>query len=183
MAYVYELEGDAWTLRQELLSSEPGEREYFGGGLSVEGDTMLVGHAKDDSITFRSHLFTRGGDGVWREAAVLRPGDVPPPAMPFGFGYTSAIHGRWAIIGAHNESPTGVPYYGRGGAAYVFDLDCLMSRCEAGLDADGAFTIFDFLAFANLFDAGNPQADFDGDGELTILDFLAFQTAFDAGCE
>jgi len=55
--------------------------------------------------------------------------------------------------------------------------------CRADIDDDGQLTIFDFLAFQNLFDAGDPAADFDGDGELTIFDFLAFQNEFDAGCE
>ena len=54
--------------------------------------------------------------------------------------------------------------------------------CTADLDRDGALTIFDFLTFQNLFDAGDPTADFDGDGTLTLFDFLAFQNAFDAGC-
>jgi glycosylphosphatidylinositol phospholipase D len=54
--------------------------------------------------------------------------------------------------------------------------------CPADLDADGALTIFDFLAFQNLFDAMDPRADFDGDDAFTIFDFLAFQNAFDAGC-
>ena len=54
--------------------------------------------------------------------------------------------------------------------------------CRADLDGDGELTLFDFLAFQNLFDAGDPLADFDGDGEFTLFDFLAFQNAFDAGC-
>jgi endonuclease/exonuclease/phosphatase family metal-dependent hydrolase len=54
--------------------------------------------------------------------------------------------------------------------------------CPADLDGDGSLTVFDFLAFQNLFDAGDPTADFDGDGSLTLFDFLAFQNAFDAGC-
>jgi predicted outer membrane repeat protein len=54
--------------------------------------------------------------------------------------------------------------------------------CVPDFDGDGELTIFDYLAFANLFDAGDPRADLDGDGELTLFDFLAFQTAFDAGC-
>jgi hypothetical protein len=54
--------------------------------------------------------------------------------------------------------------------------------CPADFDGDGALTIFDFLAFQNAFDAGDPAADFDGDGALTIFDFLAFQNRFDAGC-
>jgi len=54
--------------------------------------------------------------------------------------------------------------------------------CPADLDGDDALTVFDFLAFINLYNTGDLAADFDGDGELTVLDFLAFQTAFDAGC-
>ncbi|MEO1279121.1 MAG: GC-type dockerin domain-anchored protein [Planctomycetota bacterium] len=54
--------------------------------------------------------------------------------------------------------------------------------CSADIDDDGDLTIFDFLAFQTLFDAGDLRADFDGDGALTIFDFLDFQTAFDAGC-
>ncbi|MEQ8316343.1 MAG: GC-type dockerin domain-anchored protein [Phycisphaerales bacterium] len=54
--------------------------------------------------------------------------------------------------------------------------------CRPDLDGDGELTIFDFLAFQNLFDAGDLEADFDDDGELTLFDFLAFQNAFAAGC-
>ena len=54
--------------------------------------------------------------------------------------------------------------------------------CRADIDGDGALTLFDFLAFQNLFDAGDLAADFDGDGALTLFDFLAFQNEFDAGC-
>ncbi len=55
--------------------------------------------------------------------------------------------------------------------------------CRADIDGDGALTIFDFLAFQNLFDAGDAAADFDGDGQFTLFDFLEFQNEFDAGCE
>ncbi|MCW5757723.1 MAG: hypothetical protein KIT54_10845 [Phycisphaeraceae bacterium] len=54
--------------------------------------------------------------------------------------------------------------------------------CRADLDCDGSTDVFDFLAFQNLFAAGDLAADFDGDGVLTIFDFLAFQNLFDAGC-
>ena len=54
--------------------------------------------------------------------------------------------------------------------------------CRADLDGDGSLTIFDFLAFQNLFASGDMRADFDGDGSLTIFDFLAFQNEFALGC-
>ena len=67
-----------------------------------------------------------------------------------------------------------------GGAAYAPRL--LAADCRADIDGDGELTLFDFLAFQNLFDAGDLAADFDGDGSLTLFDFLAFQNEFDAGC-
>ncbi|GIW74108.1 MAG: hypothetical protein KatS3mg103_0630 [Phycisphaerales bacterium] len=54
--------------------------------------------------------------------------------------------------------------------------------CRADIDGDGSLTLFDFLGFQNLFDAGDLRADFDGDGSLTLFDFLTFQNEFDAGC-
>ena len=68
--------------------------------------------------------------------------------------------------------------------SYIDDVSLVEADagCRADLDGDGVLTIFDFLAFQNLFDAGDPAADFDGDGVLTIFDFLAFQNEFDAGC-
>ncbi len=58
----------------------------------------------------------------------------------------------------------------------------LAGGCRVDLDGDGELTFFDFLAFQNLFAAGDPIADFDGDGSFTFFDFLAFQNEFAAGC-
>ncbi|MEQ8317042.1 MAG: integrin alpha [Phycisphaerales bacterium] len=82
------------------------------------------------------------------------------------------------LLGMPDASPGGVP--GAGAVAVVFGRT--VRACAADIDHDGELTIFDFLAFQNLFDAGDARADFDGDGELTIFDFLAFQNAFDDGC-
>ena len=64
----------------------------------------------------------------------------------------------------------------------VFDIP-IGTPCRADIDGDGELTIFDFLAFQNLFAQGDLAADFDGDGELTIFDFLAFQNEFALGCD
>ncbi len=74
------------------------------------------------------------------------------------------------------------PGYGEERAFVVFGRQLGSTPCAADLDGDGALTIFDFLAFQNLFDIMDPLADFDSDGEFTIFDFLAFQNAFSAGC-
>ena len=59
----------------------------------------------------------------------------------------------------------------------------LRNTCLADIDGDCELTLFDFLGFQNLFDAGSLEADFDGDGSLTLFDFLAFQNAFSRGCD
>ena len=82
------------------------------------------------------------------------------------------------IIGAYTADPSG--RLEAGIANVIFGRS--VSGCTPDLDGDGALTIFDFLAFGNLFDLMDPRADFDGDGDFTIFDFLAFQNAFDAGC-
>lgn len=54
--------------------------------------------------------------------------------------------------------------------------------CPADLDGDGEATIFDFLEFQNLFDAGDPRADVFFDGRLDLFDFLEFFNQFEHAC-
>ena len=92
---------------------------------------------------------------------------------------------RWVamtVSAQENVSPSSSPEFeGHYADATSLVLEAV-STCAADIDMDGELTIFDFLAFQNLFDAGDLAADFDGDGALTLFDFLAFQNAFDAGC-
>ncbi len=91
----------------------------------------------------------------------------------------------WALTSAQDINDTGVILgngVAPGGSPRGFVLVGEATPCAADLDGDGSLTLFDFLAFQNLFDAGDARADFDGDGSLTIFDFLAFQNEFDAGC-
>jgi hypothetical protein len=88
-------------------------------------------------------------------------------------------------IGCAIVDPTDIADFGFPDAHFIIIAEGTEgggSGCRADLDGDGSLTIFDFLTFQNLFDAGDPTADFDGDGALTIFDFLTFQNEFDAGC-
>ncbi len=79
---------------------------------------------------------------------------------------------------------TGVP---QGGTRHIGPLPDMVQAtraiCRVDVDLNGSLDLFDFLAFQNLFGAGDTFADFDGDGALTFFDFLAFQNEFAAGCE
>jgi hypothetical protein len=54
--------------------------------------------------------------------------------------------------------------------------------CYADFTGDGALDLFDFLAYVNTFNAGNPDADCDHNANLDLFDFLCFVNAFNAGC-
>jgi hypothetical protein len=119
------------------------------------------------------------GDDVVVSDCFIHPGALP----------TDIQHTRMAIEGVEFDR---IRFIARGGTVpgeldgilAVFDNVVIEQgeACQADIDGDGELTLFDFLGYQNLFDAGDPAADFDGDGELTLFDFLAFQNAFDAGC-
>ncbi|MCW5755743.1 MAG: hypothetical protein KIT54_00740 [Phycisphaeraceae bacterium] len=96
---------------------------------------------------------------LWDDAGALEP------SKPFYI-----VFGQNASVGALADAVSWV------------EANLIADPCRADLDGDGVLTIFDFLAFQNLFAAGDMRADFDGDGSLTIFDFLAFQNEFAAGC-
>ncbi|MFG0284529.1 MAG: GC-type dockerin domain-anchored protein [Phycisphaerales bacterium JB039] len=70
---------------------------------------------------------------------------------------------------------------GRQLGEYVYE-SFLGRACPADLDDNGALDFFDFLAFLNLYAAGDMRCDFTGDGVLDASDFVAFQTVYTAGC-
>lgn len=54
--------------------------------------------------------------------------------------------------------------------------------CAADANGDGMLNVLDFVAFQQLWQAGDPQADCNADGLYNVLDFVCFQTLFQAGC-
>ena len=97
----------------------------------------------------------------WVQQHQLLP--EPNPWTNF-FGWSVAIDGDTAVIGAHGEDQ-------QAGAAYIFDLAACL--CPADLDDDGTVGILDLLSLLAAWgtDPGGPP-DFDGDGTVGIFDLL-----------
>lgn len=65
--------------------------------------------------------------------------------------------------------------------AAVDDVQLVVRGCPrhpADLDANGVLNIFDYIAFGNFYNAGDPIADFDGNGVLNVFDYIAFGNAY-----
>ena len=128
---------------------------------AVQFDDFGYLHVVDDGVV---RAFTPGPREGWVVTDTPLSGEATGPLFRIGRGRNNNTPG----IDDINRLPP-MPVAGE-------------KDCRADLDLDGELTIFDFLAFQNLFDSGSTWADFDYDGALTIFDFLAFQNAFDAGC-
>jgi len=175
----------------------PYDAANFTGGL-IDGET-------GDLLAGGGVTVTRTGDGVYEievpgkdkttgSVALQIAGSVPTdPTLPdYAFVNYDFDSDKSVFVVNTRELTFGDNIFGEGtllrDADFYFlynDFEnpiSLSASCRADLDGDGELTIFDFLQFQNLFDAGDLTADFDGDGELTIFDFLAFQNEFDAGC-
>ena len=72
------------------------------------------------------------------------------------------------------QDPSGAPAY----CYYVQRINV----CAADLDADGAVTVADVLAFGDAYIAGQPQADVNQDGQVNPYDVQAFLEAYTCGC-
>jgi len=174
LVFELKLSGGLWRITGQIEPTPAVEDARFGGSMTIAGNRLLVGASNERTSTGggAAYVFGRDHAGRWRQLT-----RILAPCRTAGFGASVSMNSQWAVLGARDELVGGES----AGAAHVFDLSCVL--CLPDLNADGELTIFDFLTFQNLFDAGDLTADFDGDGELTIFDFLAFQTAFDAGCE
>ena len=89
------------------------------------------------------------------------------------FGYSVAISGTTAILGATGDDDNG----DLSGSAYLFDATGGPGMCPWDLDASGSVGITDLLALLAAWgtDPGGPP-DFDGDGTVGIVDLLALLT-------
>ncbi|HEY0100054.1 MAG TPA: lamin tail domain-containing protein [Pyrinomonadaceae bacterium] len=117
-AYVFTRSAGLWSEQQRLQASDAAGLDYFGWSVAVSGDTALVGAERNDNSNGAdagaAYLFTRSG-GVWGQQQKLLP--ITSPGYGHNFGYSVAISGETAIIGAYGDHLDNVL---RAGAAYVF---------------------------------------------------------------
>merc|ERR1712176_216113 len=89
---------------------------FFGISVALSGDTLLAGAVTDigsGSLVGSVYVFVRSGSS-WIEQASLSSGIADNDDF---FGYSVAISGDTALIGAPTDSSKG----GNAGAAYIFD--------------------------------------------------------------
>ena len=200
------VQGDSGTVDLFGVNLGPGEVEFWGVAYYADGRVVRTNEVKDVDIEFRSALPAASAPVAYDHTRRVVPGQTLLVDLPAGhdadpadvtYAITSSPasgaevlwqDGKAFALVRIDDDPAAVDSLEfevttpAGSDRGVVRFELPGSDCRADLDGDGSLTIFDFLAFQNLFDSGDPAADFDGDGSLTIFDFLAFQNEFDAGC-
>jgi hypothetical protein len=122
-AYVFERNqggADNWGMVQELMASDAEAGDRFGWSVAISCDTAVAGaYVK---VPEAAYVFERnqGGADNWGEVKKLVASDGSHQ-----FGWSVAIHGDTAVVGAHMDSD-GAQY--SSGSAYVFQ------RNQGGVD-------------------------------------------------
>lgn len=122
---------EAWDEVARLTSSDGTGGYWFGSGVSVSGDTAVVGAPNADVGSSigqgAAYVFYRDRDGAdaWGQVAKLTAADG---AAGDSLGYSVSVSGHTAVAGAHRAGIDST------GAAYVFRRD------QAGADAWGQVT-------------------------------------------
>ena len=99
----------------KLAAGDVAAKDRFGRSVSISGDTAIVGAHQDDDAGTHSgaaHIFVRRRQ-AWARQAKLTASDA---AANSEFGFSVAISGDIAIVGAHRDNAAGF----RSGAAYIF---------------------------------------------------------------
>ena len=108
-----------WSQSAKLVPSDGAARDQFGRSVAVSGNRAAVGAYKDDHSSQTDagavYIFDRGSDGTWSQSAKLVPSDATAGDE---FGYSVAISGDRAVVGAHRDDHSG---HTDAGAVYIFD--------------------------------------------------------------
>ena len=121
-AYVFTRSAGTWTEQQILRASNAQSDDEFGHSVAIDGDTAIVGAPKEDGATDTlaqsgaAYVFVRSGT-TWTEQQILRASDAQADDL---FGWSVAISGDTAIVGAYHEDGGATDPKSDSGAAYVF---------------------------------------------------------------
>jgi hypothetical protein len=139
-AYVFTRTGTTWTQQAKLIASDSAANDTFGYGVSLSGDTALIGAPHDGDNGYYSgsaYMFTRTGT-TWTQQAKLLASDGD---LEDQFGFSVSLDGNTAIIGAMDDEPI------YRGSVYVFTHTGTTWTQRAKLfDSDGA--VFDQFGFS-----------------------------------
>jgi hypothetical protein len=114
-AYVFERSGTTWTQTHRLVASDTAVGDWFGFGLEVDGDTLVVGspYSLEGGVPTGAGYVFELDQGVWTEQQRVVPGDGISDGK---FGIGIGLEGDTALVSAMWDDDNGA----QSGSVYVF---------------------------------------------------------------
>jgi len=113
--HVFTRVGNNWRQQTKLTAADGEAGDEFGGNVALDGDIVVIGAMRDDDKGVDSgsaYVFTRSGT-AWSHQVKLTASDG---AVGDEFGYSVAISGDTAVVGAPRDDDKGDD----AGSVYVF---------------------------------------------------------------
>ncbi len=134
-AYVFVRSGAVWNQQAKLTAADGALLDDFGNAVALDSNTAVIGAYRDDGNGIQdqgsAYVFVRNGV-AWSQQAKLTAADG---GLSDYFGYTVAISGDTALIGAESDD---VGAHNQQGSAYVFTRSgANWSQQQKLLAADG----------------------------------------------
>ncbi|MHC4924595.1 MAG: putative Ig domain-containing protein [Planctomycetota bacterium] len=121
--YMFTRTGSTWSERQKLVAIDIEEGRYFGGSVSLDGDSLIVGKSSVLAGHGSASLFGRRED-TWTLRQVFTS---PDAADNDQFADAVALSGRTLLIGEPRDTGPG----GTSGSAHVYGLSIPALGAEA----------------------------------------------------
>ncbi len=162
--YCYQLIAGQW-IEQQIIEPESQEiNTFFGIGLSIDDDVMVV--AKGGGVSDEAYIYRRVNNR-WEPAGALESNENGQ------FGVVLDVQDDTAMLISLSKPENN-------GSVVVYNLGC--SPCPADFTGDGILNSNDVAAFLDAYGDQDLISDFNNDGVLNFFDVSAFLAEFAAGC-
>ncbi|MHC4866126.1 MAG: C10 family peptidase [Planctomycetota bacterium] len=111
-AYIFRYNCWGWVQEAKMAGSDTMPGDYFGWSVAISGNTAVMGAPHDDTKG-SAYIFRYDGSNWLQEAKLTASGGAAGDL----FGYSVAIDGNTAVIGAYGDDQCGPD----AGAAYIFE--------------------------------------------------------------
>ncbi len=127
-AYIFKRSGTTWTQEATLIASDGTAQSEFGFSVSISGDYAIVGanrhNTNGNTNQGKAYIFKRNGT-AWQQESTLTS---PDGAAGDQFGYSVAISGAFALVGATFHDVNGNPNQGK---AYFYKRNATSWQLDA----------------------------------------------------
>ena len=109
---VYYRANTTFDLQTEVSADDKQQNDHFGTSVDIDNNNLIVG-TNPGGNRGRAYIFTRFNT-AWLQVALLRLSD---PELENYFGFSVAISGNYAVVGAHKAD---FPMLADRGKVYVY---------------------------------------------------------------